>query len=151
SAQAAEKFVSLGFEKVYDLKGGIMAWDNSGRKIATSGEAVKMKIERKSNHIYSKTEFDSIISTGNPLLINFYAKWCAPCKKMDPVLDKLTKLSGNEKIIYRVDVDAAKDLCKDLKIEGPPVVKLFKEGKEIKSLNGFQDENQLNEHLKNLK
>ena len=151
SAQAAEQFISMGFEKVYDLKGGIMAWENSGRKITNSTEPSEKKIKPKANHLYTKAEFDSLVSTGRPLLINFYAKWCAPCKKMDPILDELSKINGNDKLIYRVDVDDSKELCKSLRIDGPPVLKLFKDSKEIKSINGFQDKKQLEELLREIK
>lgn len=151
SADAVGQLVSLGFKSVYDLKGGIMAWENSGRKIVNENSNPQKKIIEKKNHIYRKATLDSLISSGQPLLVNFYAKWCAPCKKMDPVLNKISSEAGNEKIIYRVDVDDAKQLCKDLKIEGPPVVKIYKGGKEISSVNGFQDESQCRALLKSIK
>ena len=151
SGQAADQLASMGFQTIYDLKGGVMGWENSGRKLVTGNSVPEKKVEIKKFHLYNKSSLDSLIATGKPLLVNFYAKWCAPCKKMDPVLEKIRNESPDNNFIYRVDVDDAKELCKTLKIEGPPVVKLFKNGKEFFSVNGYQDEAQLRDLINKLK
>jgi thioredoxin 1 len=152
SAKAAEVFRKAGFTNIFDLKGGFMSWENSGKPVekSTSVSTTVAAITKLPYHIYNRKEYDSLIASGKPVLIDFYAKWCAPCKKMAPVLEKLRNENYGKVSIIKIDIDDAKELCKELKIEAIPVVKTFRNGKETESRNGEQSEAQLTEMVKAL-
>ncbi len=57
-----------------------------------------------------------------PVIVDFYATWCPPCKKMAPVLDELAKKYGDDIIIYKVDIDKEADLARHFKIQSVPTL-----------------------------
>lgn len=135
SAQAAEQLAAAGFKKVYDMAGGIMGWDNKGFPTESKVAAGPDK--------FSETDFTALTTAKTPVLIDFYATWCIPCKKMEPVIEKLSKEFDGKVVIKRLNVDESPALCKKLNVSALPVVKTFKGGKELVSAEGFQSEEQM--------
>ena len=135
SADASDKMKSLGFSEVYDMKGGIMAWGNQDLPVTSSAP--------KTADLFFRKDYDALIEQNLPVLIDYYATWCAPCKKMEPILDKLSKEFEGKLLIKRVNVDEAKALVKELQIQNIPVITTHKAGKEIEHVNGFQSEEQM--------
>ncbi len=153
SATAAEQFRKAGFTEVYDLKGGFMGWENAGKTIATSETPVsktEVAVAALPHHIYNKQQFDSITNGALPVLIDFYAQWCAPCKRMAPSLEKLRSEYEGKALVIKMDVDQAKDLAKALGIESLPILRTYKNGKEIANKTGFQSEEDLRKMLDEL-
>ena len=132
SADAVEKMKSMGFTTIYDMKGGYMAWSSAGME--------STKAERVQEEKFTQADFDKLISSKTPVLIDYYAPWCGPCKKMEPILSKLSNEFAGKVEIVRVNVDEAAGVVKSQKIDNIPVVSSFKNGSEIKRVNGFQDE-----------
>ena len=72
-----------------------------------------------------------------PALIDFYADWCGPCKRMKPYLDEFKQELSNKLVVIRINADDNQDLCKALNIDALPVLKLYK-NKELAWTNkGF--------------
>lgn len=81
--------------------------------------------------------FQSTVSQG-VTLVDFYADWCGPCRKISPMLDELSNdLQGKAKIA-KVNVDQNKRLSTSFNVTSMPTIILFKDGVEIRRVSGFQ-------------
>ena len=120
SHKAAEKLAELGFTNIIELEGGILKWDAAGLS----------KPEEKWIGITQK-EYADLLNSDKKVLIDFYAEWCAPCKKMTPYLLKMQKELGDKMVIIRLDADQNKSLLSEMKISELPTLLLY-ENKQLK-------------------
>ncbi len=75
--------------------------------------------------------FESIIQSETPILLDFHATWCGPCRAMSPVLDDLKADLGDRVRILKIDVDQHTDLAVRLKVMGVPTFMLYRNGQEL--------------------
>jgi thioredoxin 1 len=87
--------------------------------------------------------FRDLITSGKPVLVDFFATWCGPCKVMAPVLDELKRDVGNKLTIVKVDVDKQPDLAQALSVQGVPTFVLFKDGMPLWRQSGAMSKAQL--------
>lgn len=73
-------------------------------------------------------EFEKIINRPTPVLVDFFAEWCGPCKVMSPILKEVKDKMGDDVSIIKVDVDRNSALAKQFQIMGVPTLILFKGG-----------------------
>lgn len=80
--------------------------------------------------------FDEMINSGKPVLVDFFAEWCGPCKTMAPILKDVKAKLGEEVSIIKVDVDKNQEASIKYAIRSVPTLILFKNGKEIWKQSG---------------
>ncbi|WP_448519816.1 thioredoxin domain-containing protein [Rhodoflexus sp.] len=122
SAAAANYMRKNGFKKVYDLKGGILAWQKNSLPVEMPQVAAQDKI--------SQQDYERLIHSEKVVLVDFYAPWCTPCKQMEPMLDELAKQHAGTLEIVRINIDENRQLAKNLQVEEIPVLKIFKNGQQ---------------------
>ncbi|MCA6480740.1 MAG: thioredoxin, partial [Chitinophagaceae bacterium] len=76
-----------------------------------------------------KETFRSIIQSEKPVLVDFTATWCGPCKMLSPILEQLHERMGESVRIIKIDVDKNPALSAELQISGVPTLILYKQGK----------------------
>ncbi len=118
SSSAASKMRSDGFKTVYELDGGIMKWRGANLPETINNTVISNGMTRQ--------QFDALLNSDKLVLMDFYADWYAPCKKMKPYLDEISKDMTNNILVIRINADDNKGLCKELKIDALPVLQLYK-------------------------
>lgn len=87
--------------------------------------------------------FKELITSDKPVLVDFHATWCGPCKQLSPVIEKVAK-NFNEKLkVVKVDVDKNQSASQAYQIKGVPTMILFKAGKVVWRSSGYMDEAKL--------
>jgi thioredoxin 2 len=82
----------------------------------------------------------TVLGSEAPVLVDFYADWCAPCKYVAPLMDELAQTHEGRLLVVKVDTDQAPDLSQKWGIRSIPTVILFKEGEEVARSVGFEPE-----------
>ena len=81
--------------------------------------------------------FKQIINSEIPVLVDFYADWCGPCKMLAPILREVKEALGEELRIVKIDVDKNEKLARKYQVKGVPTMLLFKKGKQIWRQSGL--------------
>ena len=92
-------------------------------------------------------KFQDIIAGDTPVLVDFFAEWCGPCKMMKPVLEELKKKMGNKIIILKIDIDKNISLSSEYRIQAVPTLVLWKQGEIIWRQSGALSLNELEQIL----
>lgn len=77
------------------------------------------------------TSFENIIQSEKPVLIDFFATWCGPCKMLAPVLKEVKDSMGERITILKIDVDKNQELSSKYQVRGVPTMILFQNGKQL--------------------
>jgi peptide-methionine (R)-S-oxide reductase len=92
----------------------------------------------------NESNFQSLVlKAQKPILVDFYATWCSPCKKLAPVISDLSGKYSDRVSFYRVDVDKNQNLSSKYGIGGIPALKVFKGGKVVASTVGMQSSSEI--------
>lgn len=75
--------------------------------------------------------FNEMIQSEKPVLVDFFAEWCGPCKMMSPILKEVKDSLGNDVTIIKVDVDKNPQAAAAYQVQGVPTLIVFKEGKPV--------------------
>ena len=75
--------------------------------------------------------FNELIRGTKPVLVDFFAEWCAPCKMMPPILKEVKSAMGDSVMIIKIDIDKAANVAQQYGIQAVPTLAIFKEGKMV--------------------
>lgn len=135
SSSAADYMRGNGFKEVYELKGGILAWQKNKFPLTSSSTTpIPDKI--------SISEFNNEVSSG-VVLVDFYATWCVPCQQMEPMLEEIKKEYSGKITLVRINIEENKQLALQQNVTEIPVFKIFKDGKETWTHKGLIGKDEL--------
>ena len=90
-----------------------------------------------------KSNFSEIINSNTPVLVDFFADWCGPCKMLAPILKQVKDEMGETVKIVKIDVDKNQPLAAQFHVRGVPTMILFKNGKQLWRQSGVLQKNDL--------
>ncbi len=86
------------------------------------------------------TTFDAAIAGATPVLVDFWAPWCGPCRMVGPVVDKLAHDFAGRLVVAKLNVDEVPEIAARYGVQSIPTLILFKDGKAVAKTVGFQGE-----------
>lgn len=141
SSDAAEFLRVNGFKDVYELNGGILKW-----RAAKFAETVSSTSAVNSAEM-SLNNYNKLLINDKVVVIDFYADWCGPCKKMAPYLKELQQNMGDKVEIIKIDADKNPGLCKQLNVEALPTIFVYKSNKKTFEHIGYLSKEDLLKQL----
>jgi len=96
----------------------------------------------------NESNFDEeVLKASTPVLVDFYAKWCGPCRMQGPIMDEVAKAYGDKVKVAKIDVDEAQAKAMAYGVSSIPALILFKGGKALKGAVGLQSKESISEIL----
>lgn len=94
-------------------------------------------------HVNDGTFDDKVINSSTPILVDFWAEWCGPCKMIAPILDELAGEMDGKLLIGKLDVDENQSTAMAYGVMSIPTLLLFKNGEPVERIVGYQPKAQL--------
>lgn len=138
SNRAADILLENGYSSVYNLQHGILEWNLTDLPVIVEPDA-RPDLENK----YDAKQYQKLINSDSLVFIDFYAPWCAPCRKMMPMIDSLKVEYHNRIKIVKINSDSSKKLIKELKLVGVPYLVIYHKGEMLFSHNGIISKSKL--------
>ncbi len=142
SEKAAKYLAKNGYKKVYNLEHGILEWNLENLPVIEGEPSAKLMADKVNPDL-----FKQIISSDTLVLIDFYATWCGPCRKMMPLIDSIRTQYHPALTVFKVNVDVSKKLIKQEKIIGVPLFRMYRKGVLLFEKDGMMSRKELEETI----
>ncbi len=136
SQDAAQYLSELGYDNITILKGGFEKWVSNSKPYQSSEKGFTPL------GFISKDNYALMVRNSKYVLVDFYADWCGPCKKMAPILRKVDDESADLSML-KIDADKNKSLTEAHEVSEIPTLILYKYGRQIWRHTGMISENEL--------
>lgn len=94
--------------------------------------------------------FDAVVGQDSkPVLVDFWASWCGPCRALSPIVEQVSNEMGNELDFYKCNVDDEGDIAAKFGIASIPTLIMFKDGKPVHTMVGFMPKADLENEIRN--
>ena len=130
-------------EKVANTETKTSNNNNSGKEKKMEVQEMTAQMFKEKVMNYEKNPNTWVFEGDKPVLIDFYATWCGPCKAMKPILEELKGIKGEKVRIVKVDVDKHKEIAAYYQIQSVPTLMIFKDGKQLWRQSGVMRANDL--------
>lgn len=97
------------------------------------------------------SNFTDIINSSKPVLVDFFATWCGPCKMLAPILKEVKDELGENISIIKIDVDKNQQLAAQYQVRGVPTMMLFQDGKQLWRQSGVLSKQEIIKVIQNNK
>lgn len=101
--------------------------------------------------ISNKDDYQKLLDSGKPMLLDFYADWCGPCKVMLPIVDRLADEHKDSFSIAKVNVDKNRELAQEFGVRSIPALFFLKDGEIVERLTGVQSAASLEKKIQTYK
>lgn len=99
---------------------------------------------------FNTQSFQEALASGKPVLADFFAVWCGPCKMMGPIVDELAQAFDGKAIVGKIDVDECMELAEEFGINTVPSFLFFKHGELVHQFSGLSSAAELEDMLNKL-
>lgn len=115
--------------------------EQNANEAAAGDEAVKSEMPVANSEDEGQTEWikQTTIMSSKPMVIDFFATWCGPCKELAPILDELEQKHKGNVIFQRIDVDKEPELAQEFNVEAIPMLLFVTPKGEYQSIMGYQE------------
>ncbi|GGD60888.1 thioredoxin [Emticicia aquatilis] len=144
STDAAAFLRDLGYKEVYDMAGGFAKWTSSSKPYASDNTTTQPIAA------FTLENLDRVVKSNSLVLIDFYAEWCGPCKKMNPILNRIADQNKNVKLL-KIDAEKSDNIASVFKVEEIPTYVIIKNGRQVWRSVGEMEEAELKEVLAKMK
>lgn len=139
SSAAAESLRGIGFT-VYDMQGGITKWQKIGLPLENANGIELTNL--------SLNTYNDLIKGHQQVLVDIYAPWCGPCKKMAPFIEEIEQEQPGNLKVFRINADDNEDLMNRIGVDALPTVFVYQAGKETWKTVGYVEKEEILKHIK---
>jgi thioredoxin 1 len=101
--------------------------------------------------VFSNDNFQTeVLESSEPVLVDFWAEWCGPCRMLGPVVEKIADANAGKIKVGKINVDDNKEMAQKYGVQGIPTMLFFKGGEVAKQLVGFQSQENIQQVIDEL-
>lgn len=98
-------------------------------------------------HVTTADFKSTVIESDKPVLVDFWAEWCGPCRKLGPVIEELAEEMGDRAVVAKCDIEAERTLAAMFQIMSIPALLIFKDGKKVDEIVGVRPKAEIRRKL----